>query len=122
MKCFSYGFLFFIFTFLACNDEPVQKSEPRLIESRVPFYAWNDTLQTQFYYGVQTEKFIYVRNFEGAWLLYDKRIETSQLINVAGLDEYIFIQSELEFQLKELLKIRKYNRNFINIKSFPWKK
>ncbi len=122
MKCFSYGFLFFIFTFLACNDEPVQKSEPRLIESPVPFYAWNDTLQTQFYYGVQTEKFIYVRNFEGAWFLYDKRIETSQLINVAGLDEYIFIQSELEFQLKELLKIRKYNRNFINIKTSPWKK
>lgn len=121
MKWFLFCFLFFIFAFLACNIEPLEKPESRLIEYPAPFYFRTDAGKPNVFYGVETNKFIYVRDSKSAWLLYDKRIETSQLINLVGLDEYIFIQSDLETQLRYLLEIRKYNQRFINLKGSPWK-
>lgn len=122
MKFLSLVFLIVVFIISAGKFQTPENAESKLLEYPLPFYVWNDSLESKFFYGIEAGKFIYVRNFKGAWLLYDKRIETEQLINLVGLDEYIFIQSDLERQLKDLLKIRTFNRKFINIRSSPWEK
>ena len=55
------------------------------------------------YRGVRTDRFTYVRDLNGPWLLYDNVVDPYQMNNLLGLDEYIFIESDLENQLQELL-------------------
>jgi len=79
-------------------------NEAVLIQCPVPFHQWNYEKGGREYRGVRTEKYTYARDLNGPWLLYDNEMDPYQMNNLVGLDEYIFIQSDLEKQLNELLK------------------
>jgi len=86
-------------------------NEAVLIQCPVPFHQWNYGKGGREYRGVRTKKYTYARDLNGPWLLYDNDMDPYQMNNLIGLDEYIFIQSDLEKKLNELLK--KTNDNFL---------
>uniref|UniRef100_UPI0032171CCE sulfatase family protein n=1 Tax=uncultured Draconibacterium sp. TaxID=1573823 RepID=UPI0032171CCE len=86
------------------TGEELPKNEAVLIQCPVPFHQWNYQQGGREYRGVRTKRYTYVRDLKGPWLLYDNREDPYQMNNLVDLDEYIFIQSDLEEQLQELLK------------------
>ncbi len=82
-----------------------------LIQCPVPFHQWNYANGGREYRGVRTKRFTYVRDLNGPWLLYDNLADPYQMNNLIGFDENIFIKSDLENQLDQLLK--KTNDNFL---------
>ena len=78
-------------------------NEAVLIQCPVPFHQWNYGVGGREYRGVRTERFTYVHDLNGPWLLYDNLVDPYQMNNLIGTDEMIFIQSDLENQLQELL-------------------
>jgi len=96
-------------TVLTGEKEP--ENEAVLIQCAVPFHQWNYANGGREYRGVRTEKYTYVRDLNGPWLLYDNVQDTFQMNNLIGFDEYIFIQSDLEKQLQNILQLT--NDNFL---------
>ncbi len=86
------------------SGEEKPKHEGVLIQCPVPFHQWNYEKGGREYRGIRTERFTYVRDLNGPWLLYDNFIDPYQMSNLLGTDEYIFIQSDLENQLQKLLE------------------
>ncbi len=86
-------------------------NEAVLIQCPVPFHQWNYQNGGREFRGVRTKRFTYVRDLNGPWLLYDNLVDPFQMNNLIGADEYIFIQSDLEEQLQNLL--RKTNDEFL---------
>lgn len=86
------------------TGEEKPKNEAVLIQCAVPFHQWNYGLGGREYRGVRTNRFTYVRDLNGPWLLYDNVMDPYQMNNLLGLDEYLFIQSDLENQLQQLLQ------------------
>lgn len=84
------------------EEEP--GAEGVLIQCAVPFHQWNYEKGGREYRGVRTNRYTYVRDLNGPWLLYDNLIDPYQMSNLIGTDEYIFIQSDLENQLQKLLE------------------
>ncbi len=84
------------------EEEPPYESV--LIQCPVPFHQWNYSRGGREYRGVRTERYTYVRDLNGPWLLYDNKQDPFQISNLIGTDEYIFIQSDLENQLQEWLQ------------------
>jgi arylsulfatase A-like enzyme len=78
-------------------------NEAVLIQCPVPFHQWNYGVGGREYRGVRTNRFTYVRDLNGPWLLYDNLEDSYQMNNLIGTDEMIFIQSDLENQLQKLL-------------------
>lgn len=93
------------------SGEGKPASESVLIQCAVPFHQWNYSSGGREYRGVRSERFTYVRDLNGPWLLFDNVLDPFQMNNLLGIDEYIFIQSDLERQLQEWLK--KTNDNFL---------
>ncbi len=91
------------------NEKP--QIESVLIQCPVPFHQWNYSIGGREYRGVRTSRYTYVRDLNGPWLLYDNLIDPYQMSNLIGTDEYIFIQSDLENQLQNLL--HKTNDDFL---------
>ncbi len=87
-----------------------------LIQCPVPFHQWNYSNGGREYRGVRTKRYTYARDLNGPWLLYDNLEDPYQINNLVDLDEYKFIQSDLEKQLRELLK--KTNDNFLPGKEY----
>ena len=85
--------------------------EAVLIQCPVPFHQWNYLNGGREYRGVRTNRYTYVRDLNGPWLLYDNLVDPYQMNNLLGTDDYIFIQSDLEDQLRQLLK--KTNDHFL---------
>ena len=93
------------------TGEEKPTNESVLIQCPVPFHQWNYSRGGREYRGVRTDRFTYVRDLNGPWLLYDNKVDPYQMTNLLGMDEYIFIQSDLEHQLQEWL--RKTNDDFL---------
>lgn len=55
------------------------------------------------YRGQRTIRYTYVRNLDGAWLLYDNGNDPYQMNNLAGNPQYTDIQMELERRLQQRL-------------------
>ena len=91
--------------------EEKPENEAVLIQCPVPFHQWNYSVGGREYRGVRTKRFTYVRDLNGPWLLYDNLADPYQMNNLLGTDEYIYIQSDLENQLKRLLQ--KTNDQFL---------
>ncbi len=91
------------------GEKPV--NETVLIQCPVPFHQWNYDKGGREYRGVRSERFTYVRDLNGPWLLYDNVLDPYQMNNLLGFDEYIFIQSNLEEQLQNWLQ--KNNDSFL---------
>ncbi|QGY44489.1 sulfatase-like hydrolase/transferase [Maribellus comscasis] len=85
------------------SGEEKPESESVLIQCPVPFHQWNYARGGREYRGVRTERFTYVRDLNGPWLLYDNVLDPYQMNNLLGLDEYKFIESDLDEQLQDWL-------------------
>lgn len=94
------------------TGEQNPESEAVLIQCPVPFHQWNYSKGGREYRGVRSKRYTYVRDLNGPWLLYDNLVDPYQMNNLLGLDEYIFIQSDLENQLRKLLE--KTNDKFLS--------
>ncbi len=94
------------------TGETPANNESVLIQCPVPFHQWNYAAGGREYRGVRSERFTYVRDLNGPWLLYDNLIDPYQMNNLLGLDEYIFIQGDLENQLQQ--KLNKNNDKFLS--------
>ncbi|MCW8132054.1 MAG: sulfatase [Planctomycetota bacterium] len=55
------------------------------------------------YRGVRTKRHTYVKNLEGAWLLFDNERDPYQMNNLAHTPEAAELQAQLERKLQELL-------------------
>lgn len=99
------NFTLLLLSLLFFNCETHEENPiPKLIKYPVPFYERCEKCTDAFYVGIQTNRFRLIKNKDGVWLLYDKLVDPSQRNNLANLDEYIFIQLNLEKQLQELLE------------------
>ncbi len=94
------------------TGEKKPENEAVLIQCPVPFHQWNYSRGGREYRGVRTSRFTYARDLNGPWLLYDNKLDPYQMNNLIGLDEYVFIRSDLEKQLQELLQ--KTNDKFLS--------
>jgi arylsulfatase A-like enzyme len=75
-----------------------------LIMSVTPFGEWNREKGGIEYRGLRTERYTYVRNLEGPWLLFDNwkdQYQMNNLINDPGVTE---LRMELETKLADELK------------------
>lgn len=79
------------------------QNESVLIQCPVPFHQWNYEKGGREFRGVRTTKYTYARDLNGPWILYDNQLDPYQMNNLIGLDEYIYIQKDLEKQLQNLL-------------------
>lgn len=93
------------------SGEEKPENESVLIQCPVPFHQWNYSVGGREYRGVRSSRYTYARDLKGPWLLYDNLTDPFQMNNLLGLDEYIFIQADLEKQLQKLLE--KTNDKFL---------
>ena len=55
------------------------------------------------YRGLRTQRYTYVRDFDGPWLLFDNEADTYQMNNVINAREYADVQAELDAELQRRL-------------------
>ena len=56
------------------------------------------------YRGIRTRRYMYVRDLNGPWLLYDNQMDPHQLRNLCNDPEYAQVRQELEKMLAQKLK------------------
>ncbi len=77
--------------------------EAAFITCPVPFHQWKYLVGGREYRGVRTERYTYVCDLNGPWLLYDNLNDPYQLNNVVGQDAYKSIQADLYAELQAIL-------------------
>jgi hypothetical protein len=82
------------------TGEAEHQNEAVLIQCPVPFHQWNYQKEGREDRGVPTSRYTYARALNDPWLLYYNQLDPCQMNNLIGLDEFIFIQSDLEKQLR----------------------
>ncbi|MCY1721025.1 DUF4976 domain-containing protein [Prolixibacteraceae bacterium Z1-6] len=95
--------LLLVVLLITCSVE-MKKSEAELFHYPIPFYQQQEGSKNGGFTGIKTERFTLITNNEGPWILYDRLIDPDQVNNLAGLDEYIFIQLDLQRQLNDLIR------------------
>ncbi len=83
---------------------PVSDLDGALLSLHFPFHQWNPMVGGREYRGIRTERFTYVEDLDGPWLLYDNLNDPYQLQNICCNDTYAQIQSDLAKLLKRKLK------------------
>ncbi len=78
-----------------------------LISCVQPFGQWTRARGGKEYRGLMTEKYTYVRDLKGPWLLFDRTKDPFQMNNLVGQPSLAVIQSKLDRDLLNELKIRK---------------
>lgn len=86
------------------DEEP--RDEGTLIACLAPFGEWRYDNGGQEFRGVRTQRYTYVRNLEGPWLLFDNETDPYQQCNLVGMPEHKTLQASLEEELQGLLKAR----------------
>jgi arylsulfatase A-like enzyme len=79
-------------------------SEYGLVMCPVPFHQWSRELGGKEYRGIRTERYTYVRDLNGPWLLFDNEKDPMQMKNLLNLPGYTDLQRELDSDLYEMLK------------------
>ncbi len=77
-----------------------------LLECIHPFGQWHRGCGGREYRGLRTERYTYVRDRNGPWLLYDNEKDPYQIDNLCGKEEYRKTQDELESYLNRMLEQR----------------
>ncbi len=77
-----------------------------LIACPAPFGQWNRSRGGREYRGLRTERYTYVRDLNGPWLLYDNQKDPYQLENLCGNPEHAHLQKRLDKALSEKLQER----------------
>lgn len=73
----------------------------------VPFHQWPYEKGGREYRGIRTERYTYVKDLNGPWLLYDNQNDPYQMNNLCNKPQYAKLQAELEQKLRNLLRQRK---------------
>ncbi|MCX7872152.1 MAG: sulfatase [Verrucomicrobiae bacterium] len=76
----------------------------KLISCPAPFGLWSREQGGKEYRGIKTERYTYVRDLNGPWLLFDNRNDPFQTINLVNNPEYSKIQNKLDETLALKLK------------------
>jgi len=79
-------------------------NEAALIMLPVPFHEWQFQNGGREFRGIRTQRYTYVKDLLGPWLLYDNENDPYQMENLAGQAEYKDLQASLEKVLKAKLK------------------
>jgi len=67
-----------------------------LIACYSPFGEWSREKGGKEYRGIRTERYTYVRDLNGPWLLYDNEKDPYQLSNLCDKDDFKDLQSKLD--------------------------
>ena len=83
-----------------------------LIANYQPFGQWpaaahyegwpNDRIGREWR-GVRTQRYTYVRDLSGPWMLFDNKLDPSQMNNLIGKAEFSAIEKKLELELQDQL-------------------
>ena len=79
-------------------------TEAVLIASYHPFGQWPASQEGKEYRGVRTQRYTYVKDLKGPWLLFDNLKDPYQLNNLVNNNEYKSIKNDLELKLAQLLR------------------
>jgi len=74
-----------------------------LLACYAPFGEWKRANGGKEFRGVRTERYTYVRDMEGPWLLYDNQEDPYQQQNLVGTAERAELQKELDARLQHKL-------------------
>lgn len=88
------------------KGEEQLKIEGALLQVMHPSAEWTRFHGGKEYRGIRTERYTYVRDLFGPWLLFDNENDPYQLINLLFEDKNLSVQKELNEQLNKLLKER----------------
>ena len=77
-----------------------------LIMQPCPFGEYTREQGGREFRGIRTDKYTYVRDLTGPWLLYDNQTDPYQNHNLCGITKYSEAQTELDNRLNNLLKKR----------------
>jgi arylsulfatase A-like enzyme len=75
-----------------------------VIAAVAPFGQWDRRAGGKEYRGIRTERYTYVRDLNGPWLLFDNQDDPYQMNNLAGKPGQAVLQAELEAVLTRKLK------------------
>lgn len=83
------------------SDAP---DDAALLACYQPFGEWTRNGGGKEYRGLRTERYTYVRDLEGPWLLYDNQEDPYQQKNLIGKEEHADLQAKLDKQLDAKLE------------------
>ncbi|PZX56779.1 sulfatase family protein [Algoriphagus chordae] len=72
------------------------ENDGALIMLPVPFHEWNFSNGGREYRGIRTERYTYVKDLQGPWLLYDNKKDPFQNKNLINQSAYSELQDSLE--------------------------
>lgn len=75
-----------------------------LLMCPAPFGQWTRAMGGREYRGIRTDRYTYVRDLKGPWLLFDNREDPYQMKNLVELSEFQSLRNELDKKLQALLK------------------
>ncbi|GAA0879016.1 sulfatase [Algoriphagus jejuensis] len=79
-------------------------NEGALIMLPVPFHEWKFSNGGREFRGIRSERYTYVKDLKGPWLLYDNQTDPFQQKNLVGIPEYKGLQDKMEKVLQARLK------------------
>jgi len=88
------------------------KDNAALICCPSPFGQWKRADGGREYRGVRTERYTYVRDLNGPWLLYDNEKDPYQLDNLCNKPQHAKLQKKLEALLRQ--KLNETNDDFLS--------
>ena len=75
-----------------------------LISCPAPFGQWNKLIGGREYRAIRTDRYTYVRDLKGPWLLFDNETDPYQMTNLVNKPQYATLQSKLDAALNRKLK------------------
>lgn len=75
-----------------------------LLACIAPFGQWERRQGGREYRGIRTERYTYVEDLKGPWLLFDNQLDSAQLTNLVNMPTHSSLQRSLETRLRRLLK------------------
>lgn len=75
-----------------------------LLASVAPFGQWNRKQGGREFRGVRTERYTYVRDLKGPWLLFDNQADPLQMTNLVGMARAAELEKKMDVWLSRKLK------------------
>ncbi len=88
------------------TGDKTQEDKAVLIQCPHPFGEWSAENGGKEYRGIRTQRYTYVRDLRGPWLLYNNVNDPYQMSNLIGIEEYQQIVDELDIKLRQILQER----------------
>jgi arylsulfatase A-like enzyme len=87
----------------ALRGETPPPEDTAVVSCYIPFGQWPRSLGGRECRGIRTERYTYVRDLNGPWLLYDNQKDPYQTSNLCNKPEYSELQAKMESILKRRL-------------------